>query len=31
MRDVDAFIAATLSAPRREAAQPTQVLEIASG
>ena len=31
MRDVDAFIAATLCAPRREAAQPTQVLEIASG
>ena len=31
MRDVDAFIAATLRAPRREAAQPTKILEIASG
>jgi len=28
---VDAFIAATLRAPRREAAQPTKILEIASG
>jgi len=31
MRDVDAFIAATLCAPRRKAPQPTQALEIASG
>ncbi len=31
MRDVDAFIAATLRAPRRQAPQPTQELEIASG
>jgi acetyl esterase/lipase len=31
MRDVDAFIAATLRAPRRKAPQQTQVLEIASG
>jgi acetyl esterase/lipase len=31
MRDVDAFIAATLRAPRRQASAPTQVFEIASG
>jgi acetyl esterase/lipase len=30
MRDVDAFIAATLRAPRRKAPQPMQALEIAS-
>jgi acetyl esterase/lipase len=31
MRDVDAFIAATLRAPQRNAAQPVTALEIASG
>jgi acetyl esterase/lipase len=31
MRDVDAFIAATLRAPQRKTAQPTRILEIASG
>src|SRR5262249_5483315 len=31
MRDVDAFIAATLRAPRRQASEPTRVFEIASG
>jgi acetyl esterase/lipase len=31
MRDMDAFIAATLRAPRRQASEPTQVFEIASG
>ena len=31
MRDVEAFIAATLRAPRRKAPQPTQALEIANG
>jgi acetyl esterase/lipase len=31
MRDVDAFIAATLRAPQRNMAQPTRTLEIASG
>ena len=31
MRDLDAFIAATLRAPQRNMAQPTRTLEIASG
>jgi acetyl esterase/lipase len=31
MRDVDAFIAATLRAPRRKAPEPTAALELASG
>ena len=31
MRDVDAFIAATLRTPQRNMAQPTRTLEIASG
>jgi acetyl esterase/lipase len=31
MRDVDAFITATLRAPRRKAPQSTRALEIASG
>jgi acetyl esterase/lipase len=31
MRDVDAFIAATLHTPRRTAPQPTATLEIVSG
>ena len=31
MRDVDAFIAATLRAPQRNAAQPVTAMEIASG
>jgi len=31
MRDVEAFIAATLRTPRRKVPQPTQALEIANG
>ena len=31
MRDVDAFIAATLRTPQRNTAQPTRTLEVASG